>query len=162
MIIERFAVCPDPTCCFMVPEKDLATYRNENGHADTEGKTCSRYLYTSSNGKPKPLKILAFTPPSKVIRTFLREPEFTKRIQEWRGPDDALNSHAPDSREPDGSTVPGLKYFTCVSHGSEWRARNVHSKRWITDSTVEERPSGRPLRLVSLRYGLQLVMNLDW
>ena len=160
-LVKRFAMCSDKTCCHLVPMSEVKTYRTDDGHPHPDGGTCRSSLFKPQDRQRRPLKVFAFTPPSTVLKSLLREPTFVTELQAWRKDhqNDQIAKVPPISGEP----VPDRHFpMTSVFDGSAWRRRAFNKRRTIEAGIVRDVTHGSAKRLVALEFGLLAAINLDW
>ena len=160
-LIQRFAMCTEKSCCHLVPMSGLNAYQPDEGHPDTSGSTCRSALFTLRGRQRRPFKVLAFTPPSVVLRSFLREPSFVTELQAWRNDyqEDQISEVPPTSGEPFCERLVPMR---SVFDGSAWRKRMACKRRTIEGGIVRDVPHGKAQRLVAMEFGLLAAINLDW
>ena len=160
-VIQRFAVCSNSDCCLLHAANDLRSFDSSISHLDANGTNCNGEMYTRQGNSRRPCKILAFTPPSTMLRCFLRDPTFERETQSWRDSraGDDIVPMAPSSEPVVGPNEP----MNSVFDGSMWRSRDAEMVRMVASSgEVKDFQEGRSRRLVSLEFGLLGVLNLDW
>ncbi|KAG8977116.1 hypothetical protein FRB93_012274 [Tulasnella sp. JGI-2019a] len=98
-----------------------------------------------------PLKIYPYCSPTATIKRYMTRPGFTALLRDSRADADRPPL-APDERMHD------------IYDGSHWRSQEVGLQRKYEDGKVVDSEvfPGSRRKLVSYRYGLQFVVNLDW
>ena len=125
------------------------------------GRTCKSALVPFRGRRPRPLNVLAFTPPAAVLRCLLREPSFVTGLQAWRNEhqDDQVAEVPPTLGEPFSHRHVAM---TSVSDGSAWRKRAANRRQTIERGIVRDVINGSANRLVAIEFGLLAALNLDW
>jgi hypothetical protein len=161
VIIERYIVCESHECCYILRLHDIDSPAASVPHHNATGAVCPGALFkTDDKGKRRPLKVMPFTPLSKTLRLFMRDPNYVEKTQQWRVgfPDDQVGNYPPETGMPDKHSP-----LSSVHDGMLWRSRAVNRRRHVSDYAVSETVDG-PVeqRLVLLKYGLLASINLDW
>ncbi|EIW73345.1 hypothetical protein TREMEDRAFT_59511 [Tremella mesenterica DSM 1558] len=167
-LLHRYAVCENEKCCVLFGNAELSTYDHDEGHAIDilrPDERCTSRIYFTKGRKRYPLKSMFFSPPSAVLQTFFRDPNFVRDIQLWR-----MDNHEDDIgiNAPIPTSVPVDRYrvLTNIMDGAAWRSRdcNVVREYFDTDNgpVMEDFRHGPPQRLVSMEFGLLASINVDW
>jgi hypothetical protein len=160
MIIERYIVCEKHTCFFILPMHQLNSPEAEAHHCTPTGARCKGRMFVLDGvGRRRPIKVMPFTPLSKTLRLFMREPGFVEAIQRWRGDnaDDQVKTCSPVIGQPAKDTK-----MHSIFDGLAWRSRDANRVRHVEPDGVREEIVGQSQRLVSLKYGLLVAINIDW
>lgn len=171
--IKQYISCG--RCFTLVPLEQLYSLPGPECQQSTGDETvCGTPLYSNINHVRTPFRVAPYNKLSNAIAMLLQDPEIRESLQEWRdlsedGSDDIL----PDGDdEPLDKRVPYLSRhqpMTGITQGSAWRAMTVNSERMVWDDDrghiqVEDCSPNDYLvyRLVNSRFGLNIIINVDW
>lgn len=132
---------------------------------------CDGEIYTTK-GEMKvrsPVKVLPVSPLSNFIAHLLEDEDVINHLQDWRDPvnDPIEDPHVNQPSPPQSVPPPGFsagKEMKGMSDGLAWRAQTAYAKRSVRpDGSVEEVVEGPYIfRHSALKYGLKIILNLDW
>lgn len=167
-VIERYAVCEIASCSRLCKFSNLHLLSYEEGHQDHTGAKCEGKVYIDKGSTRQALKVMPFTPPSTMLQTYLRDPQFVRALQEWRGGEEEDQVGDKTPIEPNDFPLDLERPMNSVFDGSFWRYREAYIRRDVLSEAgprgewVRDVVTGPSQRLVSLEFGMLAVLNVDW
>lgn len=172
-ILERYLVCPK--CWNLVEYGELYTLTTPECQAMVAGNRrrrayqCATPLYELKGKIRAPFSVLPITKSSRALRLLLQDQNLTSKLQLWRGingdsietPEQQTHQEVEDrdmlSMDPDS-------VMTGITDGAAWPSHAPFVKRVVLlGGKVEEVVTGPAImRHDALKFGVKVVMNLDW
>lgn len=167
-VLDAYITCPK--CWKLTPMNGMYQLESATcGVLRSEGGTCNGILFTQKHCTRTPSKVVAYLPLSTFLSLILQDPDVIKHLQDWREKeeDDDIDNTSAGLTTNRGSPYKNQDFvMRGFWHGTEWRRQQANTQREVDTVTkeVQELPVSGPggIRHSSLRYGLKIILNIDW
>lgn len=130
---------------------------------------CDGQIYVEKGKVRSPVKVMPVSPLSRFIAHLSEDEAVIEHLQDWRDPeidreeDPYCGQHQPVNPVPPAD-FSSARVMKGKSDGLSWRSQVAYAKRNVRmDGSVEEVVEGPCVfRHSALKYGLKIILNLDW